>query len=133
MSESILLSKNLKKDPQLLEQVSYMGLVNLKHKYRFPASMTSDYEYIIQVVCDWYGITRREIELKTRRREIVMPRQIAMYLLYKYTRLSLQKIGTLFLGKDHTTALHSIGTVEDLMDTDARYRETVQALEIKIQ
>jgi len=53
--------------------------------------------------------------------------------LRRYSNLSLKEIGMKFGGFDHTTVIHSSDTVQDLMDTDEKIRQTIQALEVKIQ
>jgi chromosomal replication initiator protein len=59
-----------------------------------------------------------DLKGKSRLREIVLPRQTAMYLAKELTNLSLKSIGYHFGGRDHSTVIHAIQTVNDLMDTD---------------
>jgi chromosomal replication initiator protein len=69
-------------------------------------------ELIMQTVTDYYGLTMSDLTGPTRRREITVPRSIAMYLTREMTGMSLPQIGTVFGGRDHTTVLHSCKTVE---------------------
>ena len=55
---------------------------------------------------------------KSRKKEIVKPRQIAMYLLRKENRVSFPTIGEYFGGRDHTTAMHACDKIEKLLDHD---------------
>ena len=76
-------------------------------------------ELIMRTVSDYYGLSLNEMTGSTRKREITVPRQIAMYLTREMTGMSLPQIGTIFGGRDHTTVLHSCKTVEaNLKGTD---------------
>jgi len=75
-------------------------------------------ELIMQTVSDYYGLTISDLTGPTRKREITVPRQIAMYLTREMTGMSLPQIGTVFGGRDHTTVLHSYKTVEAGMKTN---------------
>ncbi len=61
---------------------------------------------IMQTVADYYAITVNDLICHSRRREITVPRQIAMYLTREMTNLSLPQIGQVFGNRDHTTVLH---------------------------
>ncbi|MFA6713490.1 MAG: helix-turn-helix domain-containing protein, partial [Bacteroidales bacterium] len=69
---------------------------------------------------------------KTRKREIVQARQIAMYLSRNLTKTSLASIGSQIGGKDHATVLHAYNTVCDLIDTDRSFRQFVSDIEKKL-
>ena len=69
-------------------------------------------ELIMQTVSDYYGLTLTDLIGPTRKREITVPRQIAMYLTREMTGMSLPQIGSVFGGRDHTTVMHSCRTVE---------------------
>ena len=69
-------------------------------------------ELIMQTVSDYYGLTLNDLIGPTRKREITVPRQIAMYLTREMTGMSLPQIGSVFGGRDHTTVMHSCKTVE---------------------
>ena len=64
-----------------------------------------------------------------RARSVALPRQIAMYLIRKYTGLGFKEIGLYFGGKDHTTILHACGKIEEGLETDAPIREAVEAIQ----
>lgn len=84
---------------------------------------------IQDVVCNYFGITTDQFVSKTRKREIVQARQIAMYLSRSLTKTSLASIGAQLGGKDHATVLHACNTVCDLMDTDRTFRGYVVEIE----
>lgn len=71
---------------------------------------------IQQKVCKYYGITLAEMKGKKRTKEIVIPRQVAMYLSRELTNNSLPKIGKEFGGKDHTTVIHAHEKIKNLKD-----------------
>ncbi|MGL4632674.1 MAG: chromosomal replication initiator protein DnaA, partial [Leadbetterella sp.] len=70
-------------------------------------------EKIIEEVTQFFNVKLSEIKGKSRLREVVMPRQIAMYLAKNYTEMSLKNIGYHFGGRDHSTVIHGIQTVND--------------------
>ena len=76
-------------------------------------------ELIMQTVSDYYGLTLNDLIGPTRKREITVPRQIAMFLTREMTGMSLPQIGTVFGGRDHTTVMHSCKTVEAGMAGDS--------------
>jgi chromosomal replication initiator protein len=88
---------------------------------------------IIEVVTDYFRIKIIDIKGKTRLREVVLPRQIAMYLAKEYTPLSLKAIGYHFGGRDHSTVIHAIQTVNDLVDIDRELNKTVKDLKDKFK
>jgi len=82
-----------------------------------------------KVVCDYFNITRDALLSKTRKRQIVQARQIAMYMSRNLINCSLSTIGTEIGGKDHATVLHACTTVNDLMTTDRTFRQYVSDIE----
>ena len=68
-------------------------------------------DVVMQTVSDYYGITVADLISATRRREITVPRQIAIYLTREMTAMSLPQIGQAFGNRDHSTILHSCNTV----------------------
>lgn len=83
-----------------------------------------------KTVCEYFNITRNDLLSKSRKRQIVQARQIAMYLSRSLiANCSLATIGTEIGGKDHATVLHSCMTVSDLMSTDKVFRKYVTDIE----
>ena len=82
-----------------------------------------------KVVCDYFNITRDELLSKTRKRQIVQARQIAMYMSRSLINCSLSTIGAEIGGKDHATVLHACATVNDLMSTDKSFKQYVTDIE----
>ena len=83
-------------------------------------------ELIMHTVSDYYGLTLEDMTGPTRRREITVPRQIAMYLTREMTGMSLPQIGNVFGGRDHTTVLHSCKTVEANMTENTDVKAVVE-------
>ncbi len=89
-------------------------------------------EYISKVVCDYFNMHVDSIQAKTRKREIVQARQIAMYFSKSLTKYSLASIGSQIGNKDHATVLHACKTVNNLKDTDKNFRQYVEDIEKKL-
>lgn len=87
---------------------------------------------IQNMVCNYFNVTIDQFMSKTRKREIVQARQIAMYLSRNLTKTSLSSIGAQLGGKDHATVLHACNTVCDLIDTDRTFRQYVSDIEKQI-
>lgn len=81
---------------------------------------------IIEIVCsdEDYQLPIECIQWNLRRREIVYPRQMCHYFAWEHTRnISLERIGEKIGNKDHSTVLHSMKTVINLMETDPQYKK----------
>ena len=88
---------------------------------------------ILDTVCDYFGFTKDTLLSKTRKREIVQARQIAMYLSRNLTGSSLDFIGSQMGGKNHATVLYACNTVCDLMATDKSFKQYICDLEKKLK
>ena len=89
-------------------------------------------ELIIQTVAEHFGITMADIAGNKRNNEIVIPRQIAMYLCRKMTADSLQAVGNSLGKKDHTTIIHGEKKISDDLKIDENLRNTIDVLTKKI-
>lgn len=83
---------------------------------------------IQEVVADHFEVTIADMKSKSRKKESVYPRQLAMFLAKEYTDLPLKSIGYHFGGRDHSTVIHSIQSINELMGSDPDVEETVQKL-----
>jgi chromosomal replication initiator protein len=90
-------------------------------------------DYIQKVVCNYFNIGVESLQSRTRKREIVQARQVAMFFSKSLTKASLASIGTQIGGKDHATVLHACKTVNNLMETDKRFRLQVDEIEKKLK
>lgn len=90
-------------------------------------------EYIQKTVSEYYGIALEDLKAKTRKKEIVVARQVSMYFSKEFTNHSLKSIGYHFGGRDHSTVIHAVQTVNDLMETDSSFRNAVNELKKKFK
>ncbi len=90
-------------------------------------------DYIQKVVCNYFNIPVEHIQSKTRKREIVQARQVAMFFSKSLTKASLATIGSQIGGKDHATVLHACKTVNNLIETDKRFRIQIDEIEKKLK
>ncbi len=89
-------------------------------------------ENIKKLVAEYFNMPVEKLQSKTRKRSIVIARQLSMFLAKKLTNNSLKAIGAKFGGRDHSTVIYSCNAVQDLMDTDVVFKDTVQDLEKKV-
>ncbi len=90
-------------------------------------------EYIQKTVCEHFSIPVEKLKEKTRKRAVVQARQLSMYLAKNFTKNSLKVIGKHFGGRDHSTVIHSCQAVQNLIDTDTMFSDSVKDIEKKIQ
>lgn len=86
-------------------------------------------EQIQKVVADHFKVSENALRAKSRRQEVVLPRQVAMYLSKNLTRASLKTIGLHFGGRDHSTIIHACKNIERAVQADDSLREKVEQLE----
>jgi chromosomal replication initiator protein len=90
-------------------------------------------DYIQKTVADYFKVELEAMKGKVKKREIVIPRQVAMYFCKRYTQLTLALIGENFGGRDHSTVIHALESVEDMMKTDANFKNSVDELTKKLK
>lgn len=90
-------------------------------------------DYIQKVVCNYFSLPVDVLSSKTRKREIVQARQIAMYFAKNMTKASLASIGSAIGGKDHATVLHACKTVNNLIETDKRFKRDLDEIEKRLK
>jgi chromosomal replication initiator protein len=84
--------------------------------------------FIQATVAEHYGIGVEEMKGKRRDKHIVFPRQVAMFLIREQTESSLPVVGDAFGGRDHTTALHAIEKITELLREDVRLQSDIRRL-----
>jgi chromosomal replication initiator protein len=87
---------------------------------------------ITAAVAKCFGLKPAVLGQASRRRQVVLARSIAIYLSRKFTGQSLQALGKQFGGRDHTTVMHSIRTVEERMEADEELRNMIAQIEQKL-
>ncbi len=85
-------------------------------------------DYIQKTVSDYFQLDMNVMQSKTRKRDIVQARQLAMFFAKKYTKASLASIGSQIGKRDHATVLHACKTVDNLVSTDKQFRKYVDDL-----
>lgn len=89
-------------------------------------------ELIQEIVATHYKIKIEDMKSATRLRTIAFPRQVAMYLSRKLTKLSLPAVGQHFGGKDHTTIMYACQKIESMTQTDLIFQQELKELEESI-
>lgn len=84
---------------------------------------------IIEKVCQHFGVTQAAINSKSRKRDYVVPRQLAMFFASKYTKMPASRIGKLIGGRDHSTVIHSCAQIEKRIKVEKAFAEEVQSIE----
>lgn len=85
---------------------------------------------IKDIICEHFGMNKRNLNDYNRKREVLVPRQIYHYFARKYTNNSLSKIGKPF---DHSTVFHSISTIENRIETENEFNFLINEIEYKIK
>ena len=88
--------------------------------------------HIQEIVCDYFGIRKEQLLSKTRKREIALPRQLAMYFSKEYTSATYARIGHEMGGKDHSTVMHAHKTIKDYSEMDKDVKKYIKELKEKI-
>lgn len=83
---------------------------------------------VIETVAKFYNISVADMVSPSRNKELVQPRQIAMYLIRQETDASLPEIGSLLGGRDHTTILHGVERIKDRLETEEQLRRDVMSV-----
>jgi chromosomal replication initiator protein len=92
-----------------------------------------DIEEIKRQVAHYYNVAVDLLSAKTRRREIVQARHLAMYFCKKLTEQPLKTIGLRFGGRDHSTVIHACKAVEDRFDTDLAFRKELEEVQVRLE
>jgi chromosomal replication initiator protein len=90
-------------------------------------------DYITKIVCEFFNVEENKVREKNRRKEIVLARQVAMYLAKQLTKSSLKTIGLHFGGRDHSTVIHAQTSVEQMIKDDQKFEDVVISLKNKIE
>jgi chromosomal replication initiator protein len=90
-------------------------------------------DYIQKTVSEYYKIDLNDLKAKTRKKEIVIARQIAMYFSKEYTNHSLKSIGYHFGGRDHSTVIHAVQSVNDMIDTNNNFKSSIEDLKKRLK
>ncbi len=108
----ILQMLKLKKIPPTPENIS-LHLSNQPHQ-----TLILNPKQVLSVICDYFDLTTKDLIGPRRQKELVLPRHIAMYLLSEEVNLTVEKIGQVLGGRDHTTVMHGRDKIKRLINTD---------------
>lgn len=112
--------RKLNKDPH--EEEDHIG-------FEISPKRIATFQDVLEAVSRYYSVSVQDMIGQSRVREILIPRQIAMYLCKKYIRISYVRSGELFSGRDHTTVMNSCEKIESKMQNDPQLLREVRALE----
>ena len=110
---SIICQSKLKGRDLTITEIKDLIKNNLKPK------KNSSIKEVIKTIAEFYGITEEEIYEKTRKKTVVKPRQVVMYILREDFDVSYPTIGEKLGGKDHTTVMHSCEKIKEDIKTDS--------------
>ena len=116
---------NCEIDLQLTQRIVARA-VNLEKKELVP-------DDIIAAVCKRYGHKQKELASKSRKQSIVQSRQLAMYLIHKYTESTYSQLGRLFGKRDHSTVLYACNQTARRISVDKAFRREVEELEAALK
>ncbi len=118
----IILQSKLKNRPITINEIKSIIKNNTKQK------KSISIKDIVKIVADFYEIDDRVIYEKTRRKEVVRPRQIIMYLLRKDFNISYPLIGQKLGGRDHTTVIHSCEKIKNDLKSDSLLNQEIDQI-----
>lgn len=84
---------------------------------------------IIGKVCEHFNVTTAAVNSRSRKKEIVIARQVTMYMAQKYTKMPASRIGKLVGGRDHSTVIHSCAKIEDRISVDKGFTAELASIE----
>lgn len=90
-------------------------------------------EFITKTVCEYFHVDENKVREKNRKKEVVLARQIAMFLSKKLTKSSLKTIGLHFGGRDHSTVIHAFNNIEETIAVDIQLKENLETIRNKIE
>ena len=124
LAQSIIFKREI--DMDLAERI-------IRKAVRLQETKPITIETIISKVCEHYNFDESVIHSKTRKREVVQVRQIAMYLAKKHTEISASKIGMLIGNRDHATVLHACKIVKDLIEVNKPFKSELEEIEASLK
>ena len=88
---------------------------------------------ILDTVCNHFSVTLSAVNSKSRKHDLVIARQVTMYLAQKYTKMPASRIGRLVGNRDHSTVIHSCTQVENRLKVDSSFKEEVNSIEVSFK
>ncbi|MBI2096620.1 MAG: hypothetical protein HYT40_00460 [Candidatus Sungbacteria bacterium] len=123
----IIISSKLSNNPISLEETKKI----LSHATQEPRRFTS-FKKVIKVVSEFYDLNEKELIDRSRRKEVVHPRQVAMYLLREDLKNSFPFIGEKLGKKDHTTVIHACKKIVQELKNNSLLEEELRIIREKM-
>ncbi len=101
--------------------------------FEMPAKRAQTFQDVMEAVSRYYSVSVQDMTSSSRVREILVPRQIAMFLSKKYLRMSFVRVGEMFSGRDHTTVMNAYEKIEKTLQRDPQLLREVRALEKELE
>lgn len=112
--------RKLNKDPH--EEPDHIG-------FEVQPQRVATFQDVMEAVSRYFSVSVADMVGASRVREILIPRQIAMFLCKKYLRMSFVRLGELFSNRDHTTVMNAVEKIEEKLQNDPQLLREVRALE----
>ncbi|MDO8576964.1 MAG: chromosomal replication initiator protein DnaA [Candidatus Daviesbacteria bacterium] len=119
----VLKAQNLSSDPENVAK--FLGQSSRK-------PITTDHKQILSTICTFFNISLKDMTGPKRQKGLVLPRHIAMYLLSEELKLTVEKIGQVLGGRDHTTVMHGRDKMKKLIYTDREVQRMMVEVKQKI-
>ncbi|MDR0998945.1 MAG: chromosomal replication initiator protein DnaA [Treponema sp.] len=100
----------------------------LRDSFASPLQANMSVELIQKVVAEYFSLSSNDLKGKKRAQNIVLPRQLSMYIAREITKYSTTEIGQAFGGRDHTTVMYSYKQIEERMRADPTLEPTIESL-----
>lgn len=123
----VIAQANLKNETPSLKEVEQM----LTEMISLPARAIS-HKQLIRAVAEFYDVPEKDLVTKSRKKEVVKPRQIAMYLLREDLQYSFPSIGDKFGGRDHTTVMHACSKVAKEANQNYQFIQELNSIREKL-
>lgn len=117
----VIMSARSTHSPITIEFAKTVLQDTLKAKRRKPLTINT----ILKTVCTYFDVTMGDVKGKRRTQVLVVPRQIAMYLMHSLTETPFTSIGDFFGGRDHTTVIHGVRKIEEEINQNGKLREDI--------
>lgn len=114
-----------------MQGLNYMAIPGYKNDNKTTRVSMTDKESVIKLICEHFSFSLEQILKQDRRREIVFARNCLIYFLFKYTKMSKVAI-SLLLKRNHTSIIHSLKALQDLIDTEEKVSDTIVEIRKKL-
>ncbi len=119
----VIIQYNISKTQPALDDVKKALSISV-----MPAKKAANIKQIIQSIAQYYGVSEKQLLVKSRRQEVVKPRQVAMYLLREEFKLSYPSIGLRIGGRDHTTVMHACEKITAGVKQDLGFADEIEMI-----